>query len=130
MFSSIRRALDLPLGYTSAHLRRQVVMWLVVHAGELLPDIAPSLLGTYGAGEGGTQPQSYISYLRNLLDSKFWGDSIVLQAIANMFRLRITVLDGINGTQYMVGHRGRDLTTTPCVLLLNRQHYSALGELS
>ena len=48
LFSTIRRAIDVPLEYQNVHLRRQLVMLLANHHEFFLPLLKPSLMAIYG----------------------------------------------------------------------------------
>ena len=48
MFSSIRRAIDVPLEYQNIHLRRQIVMTLANHCNFFMPLLKNSIMATYG----------------------------------------------------------------------------------
>ena len=96
LFSTIRRAIDVPLEYQNVHLRRQLVMLLANHHEFFLPLLKPSLMATYGhirmdqntydqrfnAGQLSQAeiddqncpgPFSYMGYMRALLQNGFWG---------------------------------------------------------
>ena len=127
MFSSIRRAIDVPLEYQNVHLRRQIVMMLANNAYFFIPLLKNSIMATYGhprmeeeefnrrraAGELSQQqiddqecpgPFSFYGYLRALLVDGFWGDEIVLTAISMMFQCGVTVLDASTYHQTKVRH--------------------------
>ena len=48
MFSSIRRAIDVPFEYQNIHLRRQIVMTLANHCNCFMPLLKNSIMATYG----------------------------------------------------------------------------------
>ena len=48
MFSSVRRAIDVPLEYQNVHLRRQIVMVLANNCNFFMPLPRNSLMATYG----------------------------------------------------------------------------------
>ena len=48
MFSSIRRAIDVPFEYQNIHLRRQIVMTLANHCNLFIPLLNNSIMATYG----------------------------------------------------------------------------------
>ena len=127
MFSSIRRAIDVPLEYQNVHLRRQIVMMLANNAYFFIPLLKNSIMAIYGhprmeeeefnrrraAGELSQQqiddqecpgPFSFYGYLRALLVDGFWGDEIVLTAISMMFQCGVTVLDASTYHQTKVRH--------------------------
>ena len=127
MFSSIRRAIDVPLEYQNIHLRRQIVMTLANHCNFFLHLLRNSIIATYGhprmeegefiqrhtAGELTQQqiddqecpgPYSFYGYLVALLRDGFWGDEIVLTAISMMFQCGITVLNADNFLQTKIWH--------------------------
>ena len=143
MFSSIRRAIDVPLEYWNIHLRRQIVMTLANHRNFFMPLLRNSIMATYGhprmkedefiqrhaAGELTQQqiddqecpgPYSFYGYLVVLLRDGFWGDEIVLTVISMMFQCCITVLNAdnlypIEGRRYCTGPLPGQ-TLCPCVL--------------
>ena len=109
MFSSIRRAIDIPFEYQNIHLRRQIVMTLANHCNFFMPLLKNSIMATYGhprmeenefnlwcaAGELTQQqiddqecpgPYSFHGYLMALLGDGFWGDEIVLTVVSMMFQ--------------------------------------------
>ena len=96
MFSSIKRAIDVPFEYQNVHLRRQIVMTLANHGNFFMPLLRNSIMATYGhprmpeskfsclhaTGELSQQqinnqecpgPFSYYGYLMALLGDGFWG---------------------------------------------------------
>ena len=122
MFSSIRRAIDIPFEYQNIHLRRQIVMTLANHCNFFMPLLKNSIMATYGhprmeenefnlrhaAGELTQQqiddqkcpgPYSFHRYLMALLGDGFWGDEIVLTVVSMMFQCGITVLNADNFLQ-------------------------------
>ena len=48
MFSSIRRAIDIPFEYQNIHLRRQIVMTLANHCNFFMPLLKNSIMATHG----------------------------------------------------------------------------------
>ena len=127
MFSSIRRAIDVPLEYQNVHLRRQIVMVLANNAYFFIPLLKNSIMAIYGhprmeeeefnrrraASELSQQqiddqecpgPFSFYGYLRALLVDGFWGDEIVLMAISMMFQCGVTILDASTYHQTKVRH--------------------------
>ena len=127
MFSSIRRAIDVPLEYQNIHLRRQIVMTLANHCNFFMPLLKNSIMATYGhprmeesefnlrhaAGELTQQqiddqkcsgPYSFYGYLLALLGDGFWGDEIVLTVVFMMFQCGITVLNADNFLQTKICH--------------------------
>ena len=127
MFSSIRRAIDIPFEYQNIHLRRQIVMTLANHCNFFMPLLKNSIMATYGhprmeedvfiqrctAGELSQQqiddqecpgPYSFYGYLMALLGDGFWGDEIVLTIVSMMFQCGITVLNANNFLQTKIWH--------------------------
>ena len=127
MFSSIRRAIDIPFEYQNIHLRRQIVMTLANHCNFFMPLLKNSIMATHGhprmeenefnlqctAGELTQQqiddqecpgPYSFHGYLMALLGGGFWGDEIVLTVVSMMFQCRITVLNADNFLQTKIRH--------------------------
>ena len=127
MFSSIRRAIDIPFEYQNIHLRRQIVMTLANHCNFFMPLLKNSIMATYGhprmeenefslrrtAGELTQQqiddqecpgPYSFHGYLMALLGDGFWGDEIVLTVVSMMFQCGITVLNTDNFLQTKIQH--------------------------
>ena len=127
MFSSIRRAIDIPLKYQNIHLRRQIVMTLANHCNFFMPFLKNSIMATYGhprmeenefnlwhaAGELIQQqiddqecprPYSFHGYLMALQGDGFWGDEIVLTVVSMMFQCGITVLNTDNFLQTKIQH--------------------------
>ena len=121
-FSSIRRAIDVPLEYQNIHLRRQIVRTLANHCNFFMPLLKNSIMTIYGhprmeesefnlrhaAGELTQQqvdnqecpgPYSFYGYLMALLGDDFWGDEIVLTVLSMMFQCGITVLNADNFLQ-------------------------------
>ena len=127
MFSSIRRAIDVPFEYQNIHLRRQIVMTLANHCNFFMPLLKNSIMATYGhprmegvefnirraAGELSQQqiddqecprPYSFHGYLMALLGNGFWGDEIVPTVVSMMFQCGITVLNADNFLQTKIQH--------------------------
>ena len=127
MFSSIRRAIDIPFEYQNIHLRRQIVMTLANHCNFFMPLLKNSIMATYGdprmeenefnlwrtAGEltqlqiddqECPRPCSFHEYLMALLGDGFWGDEIVLTVVSMMFQCGITVLNANNFLQTKIQH--------------------------
>ena len=119
MFSSVRRAIDVPLEYQNVHLRRQIIMVLANNCNFFMPLLRNSIMATYGhprieqeeynrryeAGQLFQQQRddqdcpgtfSFYGYLKALLTDGFWGDEIVLTIISMMFQCGITVLNADN----------------------------------
>ena len=130
LFASIRRQLAVPVEYTNAHLRREVVHHLATHIQEYGPDLIPLVRAIYGSGDPNTYPQSICSYLQDLLTQRFWADEIVLKALSIMFNITITVLRAENSAEVRVRHR-RPLAEVDIVLILTQSgHYSPAGQYS
>ena len=127
LFSTIRRATDIPLEYQNVHLRRQLVMLLANHHEFFLPLLNPSLKATYvhvrmdqdtcdqrfNVGQlsqaeiddqNCPSPFSFMGYMRALLQDGFWGDKICLTLTSMMFQIGITVLGAKSFLQTKVCH--------------------------
>ena len=116
LFSSIRRIFDVPMGYTSMHLRWQLVITLCNHKDFFYPIMVESIKGTYGfprmleneyedlynrdlLTEQQVQdhncpgPFRFLGYLRTLLEPNFWGDELCLCLLSMAVQIGITVVN-------------------------------------
>ena len=99
MFESFRKQMifkeDEEEKYAACHLRRQCIVHFLRHCGEeeYKDWIIKQVRHLYGSGEeGGLGPFSVKTYLHYMLEDGSWGDNIMLQLIASMWGVRISIL--------------------------------------
>ena len=128
LFHSIRRHLNCPKEYTSVHLKRQIIVFLIDNAQYYMDDqnFIEALRGTYGWDGKGL---SLIGYIEQLLNPDAWGDEICLTIISHMWAVCITLLYPMEANrEYRIRHDG-DLAQCDMPLLYSGQsHYSPIGK--
>ena len=91
-----------------------------------------ALRSTYGIAnnELSDTPLSYKQYLQFLLKSTTWGEDIVIYAISDLFRLKITSINTVRLDEYRCRHN-QSLRDVDAVLIFNgSNHYSYAGKWS
>ena len=113
-FAAFRRGIDCPMEYTNTHLRRQLVMEMILYKEFFLPHLTDAISGGYGGKLSADEyarrdraglltaaarqayeepgPFSYLTYLEHILKRDSWGDEITLVILSMVFQLRITVV--------------------------------------
>ena len=86
---------------------------------------------TYGIHDDDAQfpgPFLYKEYCRNVLNKRFWGDTLILYAISCMWAVKISVVNSKTLQQYKVRHTA-GLWDADIVLVYNSSsHYTAAGK--
>ena len=89
-----------------------------------------ALRSTYGIAnnELSDTPISYKQYLQFLLKSTTWGEDIVIYAISDLFRIKITSINATRLDEYRCRHN-QSLNVVDAVLIFNgSSHYSYAGK--
>ena len=99
----------------------------------VLKHMGQAIKAAYGiedplATHGG--PFSYATYLRKLLEKRFWGDEIVLWSISMMWQLKITVSNSKSLQEYRIWHDCSLRHVDVALVYNSHTHYSAAGESS
>ena len=128
MFASFRRVVNVPMEYTSAHLRCQLIITICNHKEFFYPLLMESIKGTYGfprmdpdeyqrlydeglltdaqVDDHNTPgPFAFLGYLRALQEPDFWGDELCLCLISMCFQIGITVINAEGFTRVRFRHR-------------------------
>ena len=129
MFHSIRRAIDCPKEYTSVHLRRQLLAFLMDHAEYYINDqtFIEGLRGTYGWD--GTQGLSLVTYIEMMMSPQAWGDELCLYILAHMWRVGITLLyPSENNRQNQIRHTMPLSQVHFALFYTGHSHYSPIGK--
>lgn len=127
-FSSVRRQIPCPAQYSNQMLRREVVMYMAMHADFVFPRIQGKLQDMYGyMGEDNPGPFSYKGYLEYMLDDEAWGDLITAEILSLMWGCRVTVLLLPTLTEVRLRHQ-EDLKNSHLVLILQGNHYNSIGK--
>ena len=125
MYNAIRRGIECPLEYTAIHLKRQLVLFMTVHAEFFYKFCYKTILHSYNSS--GKQ-FSFKDYLLYLLESDSWGDEVVLNTVSFMWNLTITVICAQSLARIPIRHREQDLEKVHLLLLYSGGvHYSAIG---
>jgi hypothetical protein len=136
MLAAARHAMDIPAEYKNQHLRYQTLMYMIEHAASFFPLVKDQVAGIYGvpaedpdAGGAHPGPFSYASYLNYLMCETTWGDEVFLMALACMFDLKVTVLNGIMLNEIRLRHQLPLSRAVDLVLIYNgSSHYSKASE--
>ena len=89
-----------------------------------------ALRSTYGIAnnELSDTPISYKQYLKFLLKNTTWGEDIVIYAISDLFKLKITSINATRLDEYRSRH-DQPLNEVDAVLIFNgSSHYSYAGK--
>ena len=118
MFHAFRRCISCPWEFTNSYLRCMLVSFICSRAEELYPMLVCSISGNYGHIQLSPEeywrkqasdqltvqdrqefnepgPFSIVSYCETLLKSDFYGEELCLGLLSMMFKVCITVLDGL-----------------------------------
>ena len=122
--------------YTSDRLRRQVIAFFTGRKAEYVHWIRTHIRNIYGwsdrhsASEPG--PFSLKTYLKHMLEDGKWGDIIILNLLAAMWGIRITVIRGVACVELKIRHH-EDLINADLILLYTgleiSGHYTGVARL-
>ena len=140
LYTSIRKGLGVCLAndkqfpyYPNHYFHRQAANWLVENRQKVMLTKKAYLQQTYGVEDPHATfpgPFSYKEYYRNVLDRRFWGDTLILYAISCMWALKITIINSKALEEYQVQHKA-PLRKADVGLVFNAScHYTAAGRLS
>ena len=118
--------------YPCRYLRRAVVAHMAHQRHKVMKHKGAALRSTYGIAnnELSDTPLSYKQYLQFLLKSTTWGEDIVIYAISDLFRLKITSINTVRLDEYRCRHN-QSLRDVDAVLIFNgSNHYSYAGKWS
>lgn len=127
LFESIMRGLSLPQEYKVKHFRRALAVFCARNVEFFWKQYSLKLKQKYGKSHTGVHggPYSVRSYLYDIMNSSFWGDSICIDMISRMWGLRITVVEH-ESEQHGVEWRHRHklpMKDVDIVLLLHGDKY-------
>ena len=112
--------------YLCRYLRRAVVAHMAHQRHRVMKHKGAALRSTYGIANNDLSdtPISYKQYLKCLLKSTTWGEDIVIYAISDLFKLKITSINAIRLDEYRCRHN-QSLNVVDAVLIFNgSNHYS------
>ena len=118
--------------YPCRYLRRAVVAHMAHQRHRVMKHKGAALRSTYGIAnnELSDTPISYKQYLQFLLKSTTWGEDIVIYAISDLFKIKITSINTIRLDKYRCRHN-QSLNVVDVVLIFNgSSHYSYAGKWS
>ena len=120
--------------YSAIHLRRQLITHMVGHIDLLYPVVKQGILENYGWQEeedplpkvGPFHIYSWATYMK---DNLVWGDSVILNFLASMWSVRVTIVGSRTLHEVRFRH-DLDLEFTHIALVSNTSegngHYSGL----
>ena len=118
--------------YPGRYLRRAVVAHMAHQRHRVMKHKGAALRSTYGIAnnELSDTPLSYKQYLQFLLKSTTWGEDIVIYAISDLFRLKITSINTVRLDECRCRH-SQSLRDVDAVLIFNgSNHYLYAGKWS
>ena len=113
------------LFYPCRYLRRAVVAHMAHQRHRVMKHKGAALRSTYGIAnnELSDTPISYKQYLQFLLKSTTWGEDIVIYALSDLFRIKITSINAIRLDEHRCRHN-QSLNVVDAVLIFNgSNHY-------
>ena len=116
--------------YPCRYLRRAVVAHMAHQRHRVMKHKGAALRSTYGIAnnELSDTPISYKQYLQFLLKSTTWGEDIVIYAISDLFKIKITSINAVRLDEYRCRHN-QSLNVVDAVLIFNgSSHYSYAGK--
>ena len=115
MFEAIAAALG--SSYSPTRVRKDAVRWMADHSENFIQFIEV----------GQTSQQSaYRNYLQRMKESGEWGDDLVLNALCQSYKLRISVLKKRRDGTLIWAHLGDNGHTKCLWLYLSDNHYENL----
>ena len=118
--------------YPCRYLRRAVVAHMAHQRHRIMKHKGPALRSKYGVANNDLSdtPMSYKQYLQFLLKSTTWGEDVVIYAISDLFKLKITSINTNRLDEYRCRHN-QSLSVVDAVLIFNgSNHYSFAGKWS
>ena len=129
LFDSIRALFWMWVEFTSTHFRRDIVMFILEHFKVLKSDLGRFLVGNFGCtrisgkeykrkkaantlthfdiqDREAPPPQSYGSYLNNMLTKNFWGDEFILTCAAKHYMVKISLINAESLRPTHIMHTG------------------------
>ena len=138
MYVSIKKGLGVHLAterqfpyFPMRYFCQQVADWLVTNRQKIMLVKGDYIRETYGIRDDDAQfpgPFTYKEYCRNVLDKRFWGDTLILYAVPCMWAVKISIVNSKTLQQYRVRHTA-GLQDADIVLVYNlSSHYTAAGK--
>ena len=140
LYASVKKGLGVRLAndkefpyYLNHYFRWQVVNWIVENRQKVMLTKKAYLQQMYGVEDPNATfsgPFSYKEYCRHVLDSRFWGDTLILYAISCMWALKITIVNSKTLEEYIIQHNAPLRRADVSVVFNTSCHYTAAGRLS
>ena len=118
--------------YPCRYLRRAVVAHMAHQRHRVMKHKEPALRSKYGVANNDLSdtPISYKQYLQFLLKSTTWGEDVVIYAISDPFKIKITSTNASRLDEYRCRHN-QPLSVVDAILIFNgSNHYSFAGKWS
>ena len=92
----------------------------------------PALKSKYGVANNDLSdtPISYKQYLQFLLKSNTWGEDVVIYAISDLLKLKITSINASQLDEYRCRHNQPLSVVDPILIFNGSNHYSYAGKWS
>ena len=116
--------------YPCRYLRRAVVAHMAHQRHRVMKHKGPALRSKYGVANNDLSdtPISYKQYLQFLLKSTTWGEDVVIYAISDLFKIKITSINASRLDEYRCRHN-QPLSVVDAIFIFNGfNHYSFAGK--
>ena len=118
--------------YPCRYLRKAAVVHMAHQRHRVMKHKGAALRGKYGVANNDLSetPISYKQYLQHMLKSITWGEDVIIYAISDLFKIKITSIDVSRLDEFRCRHN-QPLSAADAILIFNgSNHYSFAGKWS
>ena len=116
--------------YPCRYLRRAVVAHMAHQRHRVMKHKGAALRSKYGVANNDLSdtPISYKQYLKFMLESTTWGEDMIIYAISDLLKIKITSINTSRLDEFRCRHN-QPLSAVDAILIFNgSNHYSFAGE--
>ena len=152
LYASVLRGTDVPLEFTTTHLRRFIVMKMTEEPEFWYKCLSYAIAFTYGFDRDYTPeeinrrereglmtaqaaqdarlpgPFSFVSFLNHINTDGTWGDDLILTIISCLWQVSVTILNCEKLTETRIRHNIRLNDADLVVLFVEGNHYMGCGK--